>query len=271
MEQSFQEIHCITFDYGQKHSVEIEAAKKIVAMAGPRVKSHEIIKIGDDVLAGTSPLTNPDEELEQYDSHDVLPGGLEKTFVPMRNLLFLTIAANRAYCLGAANLVTGVCQEDFGGYPDCRRVFIDSMEATAKLAGFTSEDGAPGKLVIHTPLMYLTKGDSVEFALRLNGCYSALAYSHTSYDGAYPPEGHDHATLLRAKGFEHADVPDPLVLRAFAEGVMALPDTPNYSEDHVKWGIDRAGISKLDKTVPQLKVHDTQTGRTKQAAKKGKK
>jgi 7-cyano-7-deazaguanine synthase len=222
-------------------------------MAGSKVKSFEIVKIGDDVLAGTSPLTNPSEELEQYDNHEALPGGLEKTFVPMRNLLFLTIAANRAYCLGATNLITGVCQEDFGGYPDCRRVFIDSMEVTAELAGFVSYEGGPGKLVIHTPLMYLTKAQSIDLALRLNGCYNALAYSHTSYDGAYPPEGHDHATLLRAKGFEEANIPDPLVLRAFAEGIMALPDTSNYDEKLVAWGIDLAGISELNATARQLK------------------
>lgn len=225
--ERFDELHAVTIDYGQKHRVEIEAAKTIAKMA--EVASHEIVEIGP-VLAGTSPLTNPDEELEQYAHHSVLPGGLEKTFVPMRNQLFLTIAANRAYCLGATDMVTGVCQEDFGGYPDCRQVFVNAIEDACNLGTFTGEDGAPGPLLIRTPLMYLTKLQSVKLAQSLPGCMDALAYSHTSYDGAYPPIGHDHATLLRAKGFEEAGVPDPLILRAHREGLMDLPETSNYKD-----------------------------------------
>lgn len=223
----YAEVHAITFDYNQRHRREIEAAKTIAQMAG--VASHEVVELGP-ILKGTSPLTNPDEELEQYADAASLPGGLEKTFVPMRNQLFLTIAANRAYCVGANELVTGVCQEDFGGYPDCRRVFIDSLEDTCSLGTFTGEDGAPDGLHIRTPLMYLTKAESVHTAAALPGCMEALAYSHTAYDGQYPPTGKDHATLLRAKGFEEAGVPDPLVVRAYHEGLMDLPDTPNYAE-----------------------------------------
>ena len=78
--------------------------------------------------------------------------------------------------------------------------------------------------------MYRTKADAVRMALELPGCYAALAYTHTSYDGAYPPTGNDHATLLRAKGFEEANVPDPVILRAVNEGLMDLPQTSNYSD-----------------------------------------
>lgn len=235
LEQGF-DVHAVTFDYGQRHKIEIDAAKRIARMAGI-IDKHEIVELGP-ILKGTSPLVSG-AELEQYASHAVLPGGLEKTFVPMRNQLFLTIAANRAYCAGASILVTGVCQEDFGGYPDCRRVFIDALEAACCYGTFTGEPDTLPALRILTPLMYLTKAQSVHAAVDLVGCYEALAYSHTSYDGQYPPVGHDHATLLRAKGFEEAGVPDPLVLRAVNEHLMPLPTTPNYApelvEKYIKW------------------------------------
>lgn len=220
------ELHAVTFDYGQRHSRELEAAEKIADLVG--VATHEFIPLGAGVLAGTSPLVNRSQQLEQYADHHSLPGGLEKTFVPMRNQLFLTLAANRAYVFGANRLVTGVCQEDFGGYPDCRASFIQSFEHTSSLGTFTGEDGAPDRLTVCTPLMYLTKAQSIHMAMGLPGCYNALAYTHTAYDGQFPPVGHDHATLLRAKGFEEAGVPDPLVVRAWMEGLMPLPETENY-------------------------------------------
>lgn len=223
------DVHAVTFHYGQRHKREIESAYKVAYDAGLGEK-HNIVELGGDILKGTSPLVNTTETLEQYPDHASLPGGLEKTFVPMRNQLFLTIAANRAYVLGCSDIVTGVCQEDFGGYPDCRQEFIDLIEAACNAGTFC--EGEQGALVIHTPLMDLTKAQSVHLAVELGAqCYRALAYTHTSYDGQYPPVGKDHATLLRAKGFEEANVPDPLVLRAFYEGVMELPKTPNYSAD----------------------------------------
>lgn len=228
------EVHAVTFDYNQRHRREIEAAKKVAKLAG--VLSHEIIEMGP-ILKGTSPLVS-DEVLEQYADHRSLPGGLEKTFVPMRNQMFLTIAANRAYVLNAEALVTGVCEEDYGGYPDCRQVFIHALAHACNLGTFTGEDGAPASLSILAPLMRLTKAQTVNLAQDLDGCYAALAWTHTSYDGAYPPVGHDHATLLRAKGFEEAGVPDPLVLRALKDGLMDLPNTPNYAPVKVEEALE---------------------------------
>lgn len=263
--QAFDEVYAITFDYGQRHSRELEAARKIAEMA--ECKLHRILKItgyesifdhGElvksdvgRVLEGTSPLVS-DNELEQYANHSVLPGGLEKTFVPMRNQFFLTVAANYAYTLGIRDLVTGVCQEDFGGYPDCRQVFIDALQKACNLGTFTGKDGALGPLIIHTPLMNLTKAQTVTTCCHNEDCYEALAYSHTSYDGAYPPTGHDHATLLRQKGFEEAGIPDPLVLRAWCEGLMDLPKTDNYSDKQnlQHW----CSVAKLE--MPVLSVED---------------
>lgn len=233
-------VFAVTFDYNQRHRREIAAAEEVYAQASKdypgQCIGHEIITLGP-ILKGTSPLVS-DEKLEQYANHQSLPGGLEKTFVPMRNQLFLTIAANRAALVEAEALVTGVCEEDYGGYPDCRDEFIHALQHACNLGTFTGKDGAPDSIAILTPLMHLTKKQSVDLAMTLPGCYSALAYSHTSYDGQYPPTGHDHATLLRAKGFEEADIPDPLVLRAFREGLMALPTTKNYDADKVAMFFD---------------------------------
>lgn len=221
------DVHTVTFNYGQRHSVEIDAAFKVAEILGVDPAKMEVVDLGLGILKSTSPLVSGNE-LEQYANHQSLPGGLEKTFVPMRNQLFLTVAANRAYALGCRTLITGVCQEDNGGYPDCRQQFIQEVQDACNTGTFTGRDDALGNLHILTPLMYLNKAETVLLAQALPGCMDALAYSHTSYDGKYPPTGHDHATLLRAKGFEMANVPDPLVLRAHEEGLMELPDTKNY-------------------------------------------
>ena len=187
---------------------------------------HEIVDIGP-ILQGTSPLVS-DADLDEYADHSQLPGGIEKTFVPMRNQMFLTLAANHAYVRGINVLVTGVCQEDSGGYPDCRQEFIAALELACNLGTFTDEEGTSGPLAIETPLMNLTKEGSVHLAYSMPTCWAALALTHTAYDGKYPPTSHDHANLLRAKGFEEAGRPDPLVLRAVREGLMPLPATANY-------------------------------------------
>lgn len=230
----FKVVHAVTFDYGQRHKVEIKAAKKIAKLY--EVASHEIIELPAGILGGTSPLVS-NNDLEQYKDSNSLPGGVEKTFVPCRNQLFLTLAANRAFILDCQNLVTGVCEEDYGGYPDCRQTFIDSLERTLNLGTFTGEDWVLGPITIHTPLMNLTKAESIQLAIDL-GAYADLAFTHTSYDGQFPPTGHDHATLLRAKGFLEHGSPDPLVLRAWKLGLMELPETDNYSSTEVAIALD---------------------------------
>lgn len=220
-------IRAVTFDYGQRHSREINAARLVAHHADVE---HEIVTLGAGILKGTSPLVS-DAPLETYASADVLPGGLEKTFVPMRNQLFLTIAANRAYVAGCNNIVTGVCEADSGGYPDCRRDFIDAFAEASSLGTFTGDDGAPDSLLVHTPLMRLSKADSVRLAVDLGfEAYYALALTHTAYDGAFPPVSKDHANLLRERGFRDAGVPDPLVLLAVFHGLMPMPEEGCYGK-----------------------------------------
>jgi len=223
--QSFREVHAITFNYNQRHQIEIEAARTVAKMAG--VKSHLVLGLGP-ILESTSPLTDPNQPLEVYEDFktmdETIGDRIEKTFVPMRNALFLTIAANRAVVLGCEAIITGVCQQDNANYPDCRADFIDAME---NMVHYSLDDNA---ISIETPLMYMTKAESIRLAKTFPGCMEALAYSHTAYDGKYPPTSKDHASVLRAQGFLEAGVPDPLVVRAWKEKLMDLPETENYRQ-----------------------------------------
>ena len=216
--------HAVSFDYGQRHRIEIDAASKVAELAG--VASHEIIKV-PDILVSASPLTS-DAPLEQYadaESMDAIIGDrVEKTFVPMRNPFFLTIAVNRAIALGCDTIVTGICQEDNANYPDCTEQFRVEFERMTRYALKRPD------LTISAPLMYLSKAETVQRAHSMPDCWEALAYTHTSYDGCYPPTDMNHANVLRAAGFEKAGLPDPLVLRAVREGLMELPATSNYDE-----------------------------------------
>lgn len=238
----FSHVQCITFDYGQNHSIEIEAARRVIKYfednCGKAIP-HEIVTIGD-IFAGTSPLTNKAETLDTYSDHDsmskIVGNRVEKTFVPMRNAVFLMLAANHAVAANCGNLVTGVCQADNANYPDCRQIFIAAT--TDAISYALGLDLNNGYFSVHTPLMNLSKAESIKLALETPYTYAALAYSHTAYDGQYPPVGKDHASILRAHGFEQADVPDPLVLRAWVENRMDLPEASNYRSDKIEWASD---------------------------------
>jgi len=209
--KAHDEVTALCFDYGQKHIIELESASRIADMVECKLIKMPI----PGVLSGTSPLIYHENQVHTYESADVLPGGLENTFVPARNLLFLTIAASVAYAIGADYLYTGVCQADFGGYPDCRQSFIDVAEKAINQALFLPEDER--HLSIETPLMNFTKAESVLFAKGLPGCFDALAYSHTCYQGVCPPCGKCHSCLLRSRGFGEAGIEDPLLTRLRGE------------------------------------------------------
>jgi 7-cyano-7-deazaguanine synthase len=221
----FEEVHAITFDYGQRHRIEIAAACKVAQLAGVADR-HEICVVGGDILQGSSPLTSG-AELEQYTDAAQMEATIgdrrEKTFVPMRNALFLTIAANRAEVLGIDTIVTGVCQMDNANYDDCRQMFIDAAAGYINTALGHDHRGTPAIRIL-TPLMDMSKAETVRMAFKNHECWNAMAYTHTSYDGKYPPTDMNHANVLRDAGFREAELPDPLVVRAWAEGLMSLPD-----------------------------------------------
>jgi len=221
----FGHVAAITFDYGQRHAIEIDAASKVAEMAQA---DHYIVRV-PQVLSSTSPLTS-ETSLETYDNYEQMDATIgdrvELTFVPMRNPFFFVVAANKAIAIGCRHLVTGICQEDNANYPDCREDFRSAFEKMTNLAlGLKSNP-----VQLHAPLMNMTKAESVRFARSMPRCWEALAYTHTAYDGNYPPVSKDHASILRAHGFEAAGLPDPLVLRAVQEGLMPLPATANYHQ-----------------------------------------
>ena len=214
--ENYDHVEAITFDYGQKHIIEIEAAKTIAEMA---TVLHYTVKV-PNILRSRSPLVDESQTLETYDNYEdmdnIIGDRVELTFVPMRNAFFITIAANYALHNDIYTLVTGVCQQDNANYPDCRESFIQSQEKTI------NEALGIDNFKIVTPLINMTKAESVELVNGLamfgeNKCMDALAYSHTCYSGVYPPCGKCHSCVLRAYGFEQAGVDDPLIVRAAEE------------------------------------------------------
>lgn len=244
--QKFDVVHAVSFDYGQKHSRELLAATEVAKRA--KVATHEIVQV-PGVLKGRSPLVDPRADLEKYENFDQMDREIgdrvELTFVPMRNALFMVLAANHAICNDIRNLVTGVCQADNANYPDCRDIYVRSMEMSINLALGLDRPATGELLKIHTPLMYLSKAESIDLALDLPGAYEALAWTHTSYNGEYPPTDKNHANVLRAHGFEEAGVPDPLVLRAWCADLMDLPASQNYDKLRM---VSRGGIT-LDEAL----------------------
>ncbi len=192
-----QNVTTITFDYGQRHRVELECAARVAAYAGV---PNTCLPIDTFAALGGDALTDSEIAVE---SGSLPANGLPNTFVPGRNLIFLTFAAAFAYQRDIGNLVTGVAQTDYSGYPDCREETIGALQQALRL-------GMESDVVIHTPLMHQSKKQTVEMMRDLGGL-DAMALTHTCYNGARPPCGECPACVLRAKGFTEAGVSDPLL------------------------------------------------------------
>ncbi len=190
-------VSAVTFDYGQRHRIELECAAAIAAQASV---PHTLLPIDTFEALGGDALTDTSIAVDDYDAHET---GLPNTFVPGRNVVFLTFAAALAWRRGIGHLVTGVAQTDYSGYPDCRQETIESLQATLRLAMESTLD-------IHTPLMHLSKKETVELAVSV-GALDAMARTHTCYRGERPPCGRCPACVLRARGFDEAGVADPLL------------------------------------------------------------
>lgn len=193
----------ISFRYGQRHEVELAAARRVAAAVG--VSEHVETEI-DLRLFGGSALT-ADIDVPHHDRVDDLDPGIPSTYVPARNTIFLSFALAWAETLDSSDIYIGVNALDYSGYPDCRPEYIAAYEAMANLATKAGVEGRQ-RLRIHTPLISLTKAQIVERGLALGVDYS-LTHSCYDPDGQGRPCGTCDSCLLRAKGFAELGLPDP--------------------------------------------------------------
>jgi 7-cyano-7-deazaguanine synthase len=200
------ECYCLSFDYGQRHAVELKAARRVAESLG--AKEHRTATI-DLRLFGGSALT-ADIAVPKHRDKDSMGTGIPVTYVPARNTIFLSFALAYAEIVGAASIFIGVNAIDYSGYPDCRPEFIRAFEAMANLATKAGVEGKT-KLSVETPLITMSKADIVRTA---SGLGVDLSLTHSCYDPDERgrPCGHCDSCLLRQKGFEEAGMPDPALV-----------------------------------------------------------
>jgi 7-cyano-7-deazaguanine synthase len=195
------ELYPITFHYEQRHEREVECAKKIADYYGVS-KRHRIVNLSFFQQLGGSSLTDKTEMVHTGGETDDIPN----TYVPARNMIFLSLATAYAEVIGAKRIYTGVSSVDFSGYPDCRPEFIASMAQTINLAtkvGVTSEE----KLSIETPIIAISKADTIKLGASLGVPYHLTT---SCYIGASRACGVCDSCRLRKKGFAEAGITDPI-------------------------------------------------------------
>ncbi|WP_138416055.1 7-cyano-7-deazaguanine synthase QueC [Aquibacillus sediminis] len=186
--KQYDEVEVVTFDYNQRHKEEIEVAKEI---ANDLNVKHHILDMS--LLNQLAPNALTRDDLEVTDGEN---GELPSTFVPGRNLLFLSFATILAKQIGAKHIVTGVCETDFSGYPDCRDIFIKSLNVTLNLS--MDDD-----FVVHTPLMWLDKAETWKLADELGAFDYVREHTLTCYHGVRGSGcGECPACKLRQNGLE---------------------------------------------------------------------
>jgi 7-cyano-7-deazaguanine synthase len=192
----------LSFDYGQRHKHELEAARRVAVALG--VERHVITKIGLDAFGGSA-LT-ADIAVPKARSLAEMSDGIPVTYVPARNTIFLSFALAWAEVVESSDIFIGVNALDYSGYPDCRPEYIEAYQQMANLATKAGVEGRT-KLKIHTPLLRLTKGEIVKLGREL-GVPFGLTHSCYDPDASGRPCGACDACLLRRKGFEEAGFED---------------------------------------------------------------
>lgn len=197
------ETYALTFDYGQRHRVELDAAARVARHLG--AAEHRLFRIDLRAFGGSALTADIDVPKDRPSAS--IPREIPVTYVPARNTVFLSIALAWAEVLGSSDIYIGVNAVDYSGYPDCRPEFIRAFERMANLATKAGVEGRQ-RLHIHTPLIHLTKAGIIRLGTALGVDYSL---THSCYD---PVEGlacgHCDSCLLRRAGFAEAGVPDPL-------------------------------------------------------------
>jgi 7-cyano-7-deazaguanine synthase len=197
----------LTFDYGQRHRVELDRAALVAAHYG----AEHLVVVLDASRWGGSALTDPtievpDADVPAADVPSAAADAIPVTYVPARNLVFLAVAMGVAEARGADFVYLGVNALDYSGYPDCRPEFVRAFEAAAALALKRGVEGNP--VEVRTPLIALTKADIVRLGVSLD---APLHLTWSCYRGDGVPCGRCDACALRAKGFAEAGVPDPAI------------------------------------------------------------
>ncbi len=194
----------LSFRYGQRHAIELEAARRVAQAQG--VTDHRIVEI-DPRLFGRSALTD-DIAVPKNRSLEDMGGPIPVTYVPARNIIFLSYALALAEVTDSRAIFIGVNAIDYSGYPDCRPAFIEQFEEMARIGTRMGVEGRPVR--IHAPLLRLSKADIIRWGTSLGVDY---AITHSCYDP--DPEGRAcgrcDSCRLRQKGFDEAGIPDPAV------------------------------------------------------------
>lgn len=201
------EVCAISFDYGQRHYKELACAKAVAESAG--VKEHIIINTNMNAWGGSAltdanisvPDSNPDNNINK--------NKIPVTYVPARNMIFLSFAASYAEVIGAQDIFLGVSEVDYSGYVDCRQEFIDAMENAINLGTVCAvEEGK--KIKIHAPLVHMSKADEIKLGIELGVDYGL---TWTCYRGEKLACGTCDSCSLRLKAFEEAGYADPIAYK----------------------------------------------------------
>lgn len=196
------EVYPISFNYHQRHNIELESAKKVAEFY--KIKKHLIIETNMEEIGGSA-LTDNDIEVPNGDfSHGA--EDIPITYVPARNMIFLSYAMAYAEVIGADHVFIGVNAVDYSGYPDCRPEFISSFQKTANLA--TKAGTADGRhITIETPLQKLSKREIIQLGNKLG---APLQFTHSCYKGGAKACGVCDSCKLRLRGFAEAGLVDPV-------------------------------------------------------------
>lgn len=203
------ECHAMSFDYGQRHRIELDAARRVAASQG--VASHRWVHIDLRVFGGSALTDTIDVPKDRDES--AMTTGIPVTYVPARNTIFLSYALALAEVIGSCDIFIGVNAVDYSGYPDCRPEFIETFERTANLATRAGVEGH--RLRIHTPLIHWPKTRIIETGLAL-GVNFALTHScydpQVTGDGGWQPCGHCDSCVIRQQAFTQLGMRDPALI-----------------------------------------------------------